>query len=223
MFLLACIPLIMDAIQTYFQNRPFLNKIDTSMLSYPVKLNEIPNFENVNNLKINVMTIDNKFIVPLQLSKSKATRQVDLLYFNNHYFLIRNMERLLSKDGVKKKLFCLRCCQGFHSQLAHEKHVALCENHEAAKVRMPFYDSSTLKFQDYAKTMRAPFVAYFDFESILSKIFTTRPNPNQSYTNAQQKHDACYFFCMLSLIMMEMLLSVWSDALKMLLMILLFH
>ena len=103
------------------------------------------------------------------------------------------MECLLSKDGANKHNFCLRCCQGFRSQLAHEKHIALCKNHEPAKVRMPFQNCNILKFRDYAKTMRAPYVAYFDFESIFTKIVATRPNPQQSYTNAQQKHDACSY------------------------------
>ena len=53
--------------------RPYINKIDCSMSTYPVKLNEILKFEKVNHLKINVMTIDGKFVVPLQLSKSKKS------------------------------------------------------------------------------------------------------------------------------------------------------
>ena len=72
------------------------------MFTYPVKLNEIPKFEKVNHLKINVMTIDGKFVVPLQLSKSNEVKQIDLLYFNNHYFLIRSMDRLLSRQGRNK-------------------------------------------------------------------------------------------------------------------------
>ena len=171
------------------------------MLTYPVKLNEIPKFENANHLEINVMTMNNKFVVPLQLNKSKAEKEIDLLYYGNHYFLIHNMECLLSKDGFKKKLFCLWCCQGFRSQLAHEKHIALCEHHKAAKIRMCFYNNNILKFQDYVKTMGAPYAAYFDFERILSKISTARPNPMQSYKmhNRSMVHAHLH---MLSLIMM---------------------
>ena len=57
---------------------------------------------------------------------------------------------------------------------------------------MPKVDS-VVYFNDINKSIKHPFVIYADFESILEKIDTTSPNPNQSYTKSYQKHTPCGF------------------------------
>ena len=70
MYLQVYIPMFKDVIHQAFQSiGPILTKLTHQMLTYPVKLNEIPKFNMVTHLKINVMTIDDKFVLPLQLCK----------------------------------------------------------------------------------------------------------------------------------------------------------
>ena len=41
--------------------------------------------------------------------------------------------------------------------------------------------------------MRAPFIAYADFESFTPQLSTCQPNPEKIYTNQYQKHIPCGF------------------------------
>ena len=93
--------------------QPYLDELNCSMLTFPVKIADIPKFESSNNLKINVMGVNEKFVVPIYLSKARSDKEINLLYYENHYFLIKNIARLLGKQGLNKAHFCLRCCQGF--------------------------------------------------------------------------------------------------------------
>ena len=55
---------------------------------------------------------------------------------------------------------------------------------------------SILKFENFFRKMRVPFVVYVDFECFTEKLDTTQPNPKQSYTKQYQKHTPsgfCYY------------------------------
>ena len=54
----------------------------------PISINDIPQFEKINNLKINVFSCNkDKIIYPLSFSKKKKFKQIiNLLYFDNHFF-----------------------------------------------------------------------------------------------------------------------------------------
>ena len=69
----------------------FQNILNTSMLTYLVPITLINAFEIANNIKINVMGYNKKNVIPLRLSTHDAAKEINLLLFNNHYFLIRNI------------------------------------------------------------------------------------------------------------------------------------
>lgn len=50
-----------------------------------------------------------------------------------------------------------------------------------------------IKFKNFNKQLRAPFVIYADFEAITEKVDSCKPNDNKSYTEAYQKHTDCGF------------------------------
>ena len=56
---------------------------------------------------------------------------------------------------------------------------------------MPNKDNNILKFTNFHKQQPVPFVIYADFESILEKISGCKPNNDNSYTEAYQKHTDC--------------------------------
>ena len=57
-------------------------------------------------------------------------------------------------------------------------------------------EGSILKFKNFFRKVRVPFVVYADFECSTEKLDTTQPNPKQNYTKQYQKHTPsgfCYY------------------------------
>ena len=48
-----------------------------------------------------------------------------------------------------------------------------------------------MKFNNFHKQLRVPFVIYADFEAITQKIDSCQPNDEKSYTERYQKHIDC--------------------------------
>ena len=171
-------------------------------ITFPVDLKQIDRFEKQNDsLSINVFGYANS-VYPLRISKFDREKQVDLLLVSDedkqHYCLIKSMSRLLSMQTSKHKekcFICRRCLNSFNSEGSLAKHTDYCSSHEAIKIEMP-QEGSTLKFENFVRSMRVPFVVYADFESFTHKLDTSQPNPECSYTKQYQKHipsGFCYY------------------------------
>ena len=50
-----------------------------------------------------------------------------------------------------------------------------------------------LKFKNYHRGEKVPFIIYADFESLIKSIESSNPNPESSYTNKYQKHEPISF------------------------------
>ena len=50
-----------------------------------------------------------------------------------------------------------------------------------------------VKFKNYERKIKSPFITYADFESILVQEDNGKPNPEGSHTNKYQKHIACRY------------------------------
>ena len=48
-----------------------------------------------------------------------------------------------------------------------------------------------IKFKNYERKIKSPFMIYADFESILVPENNGKQSPKESYTNKYQKHIAC--------------------------------
>jgi len=87
-------------------------------IEFPMTLNQIKKFENLNGISINVYCIEKKkelSILPIQLTEKKTDKHVNLLYVQNddvgHFAWIKNLSRLVSSQLSKhngKKYFCDR-------------------------------------------------------------------------------------------------------------------
>ena len=168
-------------------------------------LNEIDKFERNNtDLSVNVFGYEDsmkRFVYPLRISKHERKDVVDLLLISNdstnHYCLVNNLSKLLSSQVTKSKesrLFC-RCLNGFRSKEALDKHKRYCNQHAAVRPEMP-EPGMKLKFKNYNRSLRVPFIVYADFESFIEPIHTCQPDPNTSYTKQYQKHTPssfCYY------------------------------
>ena len=180
-----------------------LNKKDDSLnmtgIVYPVQLNAIDKFERQNpTISINVFGYEES-IYPLRVSKCGDREVVNLLLISDeekqHYCLIKSMSRLLSSQTSKRngvQYYCMRCLNPFHSQESLDKHLEYCNAYEAVKTEMPEVGTA-LKFKNYNRSMRVPFIVYADFESFIKPIDTCEPNPKNSYTKQYQKHTPSSF------------------------------
>ena len=92
-----------------------LNKLNLKGLEFPMKVKDIPKFENLNNLNINVFELTGNILTPIHVNKKYLQPQIDLLLYQNHYCLITRLHYLINKDSHMKHV-CRRCLTAFSSQ-----------------------------------------------------------------------------------------------------------
>ena len=115
-----------------------------------------------------------------------------------HYCYIKSLSRLLYSQQHSEGHhyhYCVRCLQGFSSQAVFQKHRTLCRgvSSRPTRIDMPEKDKNTLKFQNYQRQMKAPYVIYADFESIIEKYDTCIPPTERSSTTKAEVHKPCGF------------------------------
>ena len=177
------------------------NTFNMKGIEYPVSLKDIDKFERQNpSISITVLGYEGKRVYSLRNSNN-TNREHDVILILieegvNHYCLVKNLSRLLSSQVSKhdgKKYFCKRCLNPFSTQKALDKHEEYCGNHEAVKINMP-EKGTMLKFKNYHRGEKVPFVIYADFESCIKSIHTCDLNPENSYTKQYQKHEPISFY-----------------------------
>lgn len=169
--------------------KKYIKYFDTRGITFPVKLVDIYKFERKNNLKIHVFGYENNDVFPIYVSKNLKSRQpdIDLLYYEKHFFFITNFGRFLnSKPGLYH--FCRNCLNGFQRKATLESHRQICEKQNPQKLSLP--SNLTLKFNALNKMLYHPYAAYADFECVCSKIPTVLPNTSKSFSCAFEKHTA---------------------------------
>ena len=55
------------------------------------------------------------------------------------------------------------------------------------------YKGEYVKFKNYERNIKSPFIIFADFESILVSESIGKLNPEESYMNKYQKHIACSY------------------------------
>ena len=178
------------------------NTLNMEGIEYPVSLKDIDKFEKRNpSIFITVLGYEEESVYVLRNSENtNREHNVILLLIKeegvNHYCLVKDLRRLLSSQVSKhhgKKYFCLRCLNPFNDQKALDKHEEYCSNHDAVKIIMP-KKGTMLRFKNYHRGEKVPFVIYADFESCIKSIDTCDPNPENSYTKQYQKHEPISFY-----------------------------
>ena len=181
------------------------NTLNMDGIEYPVSLKDINKFEN-QNPTISIITVygynGKDKVYPLRnIDNTDREHKIRLMLIEKdevlHYCLVKNVSRLLSSQISKhngKKYFCERCLNPFCCEQSLNKHLEYCINHEIVKIVMP-NKGDILKFENYYKGERVPFMIYADTESLIKSLQTCQPNPLGSYTKKYQKHEAISFSC----------------------------
>ncbi|CAH0562750.1 unnamed protein product [Brassicogethes aeneus] len=169
-----------------------VNVLKFDNIQFPIALKDIPKFELMNKLSINVFTIDDdEEIVPLCLSKFDYSPRINLLLIstlndqiimsnepcssrdvvvNYHFAWIKNLSRLLNSQvgNVRNgKWYCERCLNHFLTEAVLKKHLDTCKMLNDVKVELPTEETKFLRFKNYKNEIMVPYVVYADIESIL--------------------------------------------------------
>jgi len=59
-------------------------------------------------------------------------------------------------------------------------------------IKMP-QKGEKIMLKNHHRQLKVPFVLYADFEAITEKVDSCKPNDNESYTEAYQKHTDCSY------------------------------
>ena len=183
------------------------NNLNMEGIDYPVILKDLNKFENQNpSVSITVFGYERKVVHPLRNSDNMDREHniIQILIEEGgvkHYCLIKDrkvLSRLLSSQVSNyngKHHLCLRCLNVFWSQEALKKHEEYCKKHQAVKIEMP-KEGTMLKFINYDRREKVPFIVYADLECFIKPIQSCNPNPGSSYTEQYKKHKPssfCYY------------------------------
>ena len=92
-----------------------------------------------------------------------------------------------------RKHFCRYCLQAFRTAEKLKCHIKDCFKINGKEtIKMPA-KGEYIKFRNFGRKIKSPFMIYADFESILVPEANGKQNMNESYTNKYQKHVACSY------------------------------
>ena len=139
------------------------NKLILNGLEFPMKIKDIPKFEKLNNLNVNVVELNGTVLTPIHFNKNYFQPQIDLLLYQNHYCLITKLHCLINKDSHMKHV-CRRCFTAFYSNDVLNNHIERCINQQPTNITFSWKDHS--KFEEYYMKIPVPIRVYADFECI---------------------------------------------------------
>ena len=138
-----------------------MDKLDFTGIDFPMALSDIPKFEQLNKLGINVLGYGDKGLFPLYSTKTRDTRVVNLLLLTPetgraHYCLITDINSLLftSTRHHGRKFICNYCLCPFNTKDRLGRHLEFCTV-DKQRVEMP--DDPILKFKNVHKQVRSLF------------------------------------------------------------------
>lgn len=212
-----CAPKGVDFLTSSYPD--FRTVIDCN-IETPVKLADISKFEKLNpQLSVNVYALEKIFVDkkwtyqvvgPLYLTSARRLGHINLLLLtddegNSHYTWIHNLPKLVGSQVSRyegAKFFCEACLNYFNS----EKRYALHYDNECSHVytKLPTLElvmdahgrqvpQNILKFKNYHKQLKMPFVIYADFETLLKPVQTALPNPKETFTAVTCEHQPYSF------------------------------
>ena len=113
----------------------------------------------------------------------------------SHYVWFKSLNRLLNSKNDKQMFYCERCLIGFTRDDLLQSHLVECRgiNEQAVRIQMPTLSNRTIKFVNHKNQLKAPWVIYADFESIIRKIKSPLLSTDKSFTQKTSIQEACGF------------------------------
>ena len=149
-----------------------------------MSLKDLNKFEKQNpTISITVLGYEGKSVYPLRNSDN-TDRKHNIIFMLieeggvKHYCLVKNPSRLLASQatkGKRKEYFCLNCFNPFSCQKTLNKHQENCYEYEAVKIKLT-EEGTILKFKNYQRSEKVPFIVYADFECFIKPIQLCNPD-----------------------------------------------
>ena len=124
----------------------------------------------------------------------EAKSEEDDAPVNMHYAWIKNCNRFLSHQNKHNgaTYFCTNCLHGYSREELLIRHSPECRGNSerAIRIEMPTEKNKIVKFENYRKQQKVPWVIYSDLEAVVVK------NTNVDTSKATQKistHQVCGF------------------------------
>ncbi len=157
-------------------------------ISFPMKINDIYKFEELNGISINVFgynyASNQESFYPLYLSKYSYEKVIELLYLEEetvdenhekkyHYVLIKNFNALVATAlNIYKKttdsIICRKCMIAYYSENSFNKHKTFCLTGNVQCI-MPNDSNKFIEFTNPERASRHPIAIYSDIEALLIK------------------------------------------------------
>jgi len=158
---------------TYY--KPHLHELNTTELSYPMPVRDVPKFENLNpDIRVSVLVFEERQLIQLYLSPHRNRKHTIHLLLSDgntqHYTLIKNLSRLVSgRTSHKGETYvCPYCLHCFRYEHCLDNHLPNCSIHKPRAVTFPEGEDAVLYHKATQKEFPVPYVIYVDFESFLS-------------------------------------------------------
>lgn len=173
--------------------------IEPDDVEYPVKLSDIEKWEIANDLKINILVVNEgtQDFETKYISNTFNERVVNLLLYEenerSHYVWIKNINGMFyNNKSHHTKYVCSNClCRSFTSQEKLNEHIELklCQTFNEEKqictYKLPEVGKNTLQFKNHNNEFKHPFHVVADFECTLEKVNEFGSDKN---TIKYQKH-----------------------------------
>ena len=191
---------------SYYENH--FHELNQGDFQFPMKIKDIPTFEGLNNLNINVfeLSANDKSLSPKYVNKSYYEEQIDLLLYENHYCLITNLHNFC-KNNEHYNHLCRRCLNTYSNQSNLEEHMLRCIEQKVCNISY-MQPNQKIKFSDWYMKIDPPMWIAADFESmnipindndydnVTDKLFRNKPLAigynivkNSVYDNLNLKKD----------------------------------
>ena len=173
------------------KNKKLFNEIKQKLINFkfPLEINKtnIKKIEDILKINIYILTADDKEnIYPMFSSENNHKNGLNLYYYMNHIYLIKDINKYLYRNNKhqNKKCFCVRCLNSFYSEESLNKHKDLCikYNKNSEKLVLP-KENSILKFNKINEMIKTPFTIYYDIETYGKYLKDTKQHAKNSKYN----------------------------------------
>ena len=182
---------------------PTQDGLNFTGIDFPTPVSQIGRLERQNpNLAINVFGWENNRVIVHRISeRGGEIPRINLMLIkqgeNTHYSYVKRLSALLYDQNRhnESKHYCERCLHGYSRRELLERHKTECKGllKSPTRTEMPKEGENKMAFQNFHKQMKAPYVVYADFKSIVKKIHTCEPSNKKSFTVKTEKHEPCGF------------------------------
>ena len=156
------------------------HELNQGDIQFSLKIKDIPAFERLKNLKINVfeLSANDKTLSPKYVNKNYYDEQIELLLYENHYCLITNLYIFCRKNEHYNHL-CRRCLNFYGDQTKLEEHILGCIEQKVCNISY-MHPNQKMKFNDWYMKIDPPMWIAADFECM---NFPNNDNDNDNATD----------------------------------------